>query len=116
MLWLMLQFPSNIGGDKKRENVLEVWSWSGEALDANHPLLKALDFGVGSSGTAYNNKRPAELTYLVALIQGWKAERPARQSVLLSGPWEFGNWVDSMPKTGERQFRHMLLYLLFPDT
>jgi 5-methylcytosine-specific restriction enzyme B len=116
MLWLLLQFPSNIGGDKKRENILEIWSWSGHPLDASNPLLKVLDFGIGSSGVAYNNKRPAELTFLIALMQGWKAEGPARQSNLLSDAWVFGNWVDSLPKTGERQFRHMLLYLLFPDT
>src|SRR5690606_6625150 len=26
-LWLMLLFPSNVGAAKKRENVLEIWSW-----------------------------------------------------------------------------------------
>lgn len=29
MLWLTLLFPSNVGAAKKRENVLEIWSWSG---------------------------------------------------------------------------------------
>jgi 5-methylcytosine-specific restriction protein B len=50
-------------------------------------------------------------------MQRWKAEDLSRQTALLSAPWEFGNWVDSLPKMGgERQLRHMLLYLLFPDT
>lgn len=116
MLWILLLFPNNIGGPKKRENVQEIWSWSGQPLDSNHPQLKVLDFGIGSSGTAYNNKRPTELTFLIALMRRWKAEGPARHSSLLADPWEFGNWLDGMPKTGERQFRHMLFYLLFPDT
>jgi MoxR-like ATPase len=116
MLWILLLFPNNIHGPKKRENVQEIWSWSGQPLDSSHPQLKVLDFGIGSSGTAYNNKRPTELAFLIALMRGWKSEGPARYSSLLADPWEFGNWVDSMPKTGERQFRHMLLYVLFPDT
>jgi AAA domain (dynein-related subfamily) len=116
MMWILLLFPNNIHGPKKRENVQDIWSWSGQPLDANHPQLKVLDFGIGSSGTAYNNKRPTELAFLISLMHGWKAEGAARQSSLLTDPWEFGNWVDGMPKTGERQFRHMLLYLLFPDT
>jgi 5-methylcytosine-specific restriction protein B len=30
MLWLLLLFPSNIGGSKKRHNIMQVWSWSGQ--------------------------------------------------------------------------------------
>ena len=36
-LWLTLLFPSNVGAAKKRENVQEIWSWSGEDLNASHP-------------------------------------------------------------------------------
>lgn len=35
-IWLLLLFPSNIGATKKRENVHEVWSWSGSTLDEKH--------------------------------------------------------------------------------
>ena len=50
-----LLFPSNIGAAKKRENVLEIWSWSGEDLNAAHPLLAdGVLEGIGSAGTAYN--------------------------------------------------------------
>ena len=116
MLWILLLFPSKIGGDKKRENILEIWSWSGESLDESHPLLTILDHGIGSSGTAFNNKRPWELTFLIQLMQRWKAEGAPRQAALLADPWGFGNWVDGLPATGKRQFRHMMLYLLFPNT
>src|SRR6266404_8062262 len=40
MLWVLLLFSSNIGGERKRHNVSEVWSWSGSSLDSNHPLMK----------------------------------------------------------------------------
>lgn len=116
MVWLLLLFPSNITGNKKRETVCEIWSWSKNTLDENHPLLKVLDSGIGSSGIAYNNKRPAELTFLIELMQRWKTEGEQRHVALLSDPWAFGTWVDSLPSTGKRQLRHMMLYLLFPDS
>jgi 5-methylcytosine-specific restriction protein B len=116
MLWILLLFPSRITGNTKRERVLEIWSWSGSVLDKGRPLLAILDHGIGSTGTAYNNKRPWELTFLIQLMQRWKAGGEPWQSMLLSDPWGFGNWVDSLPATGRRQFRHIALYLLFPDS
>jgi hypothetical protein len=35
--------------------------------------------------------------------------------VSASRPWDFARWVDAHPAGVNRQFRHMLLYLLFPD-
>src|ERR1700722_1490789 len=91
MLWILLLFPSKISGDKKRETVLEIWSWSGNPLDNQHSLLTILDNGIGSTGTAYNNKRPWDLTFLIQLMQRWKTEDASRQVALLSDPWQFGN-------------------------
>lgn len=116
MLWVMLLFVSNITGHKKRETVLEIWSWSGEPLDEEHPLLMVLDHGVGSAGVAYNNKRPYELTFFIEFMQRWKVEDSPRHRALTSDPWAFGDWVDALPSTGKRQLRHMMLYLLFPDS
>lgn len=115
MLWILLLFPTKIGGNRKRQNILEVWSWSEEPLDASQPLLKVLDFGIGSAGIGFNNRRPLELAFLINFAQRWKNLESLRQVTLLQSPWEFGNWVDSAPKERASQFRHMLLYLLFPD-
>ena len=115
MVWALLLFPSNIGGNTKRKNVLEVWSWSGVTIDQNHPMLAILDYGIGSGGIAYNNKRPWELAFLTELMQAMKAEGSPASALLSSNPWKFGNWIDHLPSTGKRQFRHMMLYMLFPD-
>jgi MoxR-like ATPase len=115
-LWILLLFSDSIGGERKRENILQVWSWSGQPLDATNPLLKVLDFGIGGTGQGFNSRRPSELSFLVKLMQRWKALETSRQIDLLANPWSFGNWVDAIPKAAEPQFRHMLLYLLFPDT
>ena len=107
MIWALLLFPSNITGNTKRKNVLEVWSWSGVTIDQNHPMLAVLDHGIGSGGIAYNNKRPHELAFLTELMQEMKAKGSPATAFLSSHPWKFGSWVDSLPSTGKRQFRHI---------
>ena len=67
ILWFLLLFPSNIGGAKKRQNVLEVWSWSGESLNSSHPMLVLLDHGIGSAGQAFNQRRDLEIAFAIRL-------------------------------------------------
>src|SRR5262249_25100754 len=43
LLWLLFLFPRNMSGETKRRSILDVWAWSGENLDATHPLLSVLD-------------------------------------------------------------------------
>ena len=39
LLWLLMLFQSNIGPEKKMENVSEAWSWSGTPLPDDVPML-----------------------------------------------------------------------------
>ena len=39
ILWILMLFQSNVGALKKRQNVQLVWSWSGEDLSDDHPML-----------------------------------------------------------------------------
>jgi hypothetical protein len=115
MLWLLLLFPTNIGGVKKRHNIMEVWSWSGENLDRSHPLLLMLDRGIGSAGQAFNQRRDLELTFVIRLAQSWKQVGEGKRTILIEDPWAFGNWLDGIPDAANRGFRHMISFLLFPD-
>jgi hypothetical protein len=115
ILWLLLLFPSNIGGPKKRENITEVWSWSGANLSASHPMLVLLDYGIGSAGQAFNQRRDLELAFAIRIAQNWKRTGQTSKPSLIEDPWEFGAWVDSFPDSSNRGFRHMILFLLFPD-
>ncbi|MCQ4164094.1 McrB family protein [Tahibacter harae] len=115
-LWLLLLFPSNISADTKRENCIEVWSWSGAALDPQHPLLAdAVLRGIGSAGMGMNTNRWREVNYLVGLGQKLKALPPAQREAVFASYDSFTEWLATVPQEGERQFRHMLRYFLFPD-
>jgi 5-methylcytosine-specific restriction protein B len=116
MMWVLLLFPSNIGAEKKRQHVQAIWSWSEETLSADNPMLDSLVLqGVGSAGTAYNNLRWKELAYLIALIQSIKTKSTADRKALFDDYDQFMGWIESVPRDGDRQFRHMLRYLAFPD-
>jgi dynein-related subfamily AAA family protein len=115
ILWLLLLFPSNIGGPRKRHNVMEVWSWSGENLDGSHPLLVLLDHGIGSAGQAFNQRRDLEITFAIRLTQNRKRTKEGWKQSFMEDPWEFGTWLDGIPDAPNRGLRHMILFLLFPD-
>lgn len=115
MLWLMMLFPSNYLPDTKRDLVARVWAWSGTSVDSAHCAFAPFQHGIGSGGPGYNNFRPMELELLILFVQAWKALPEAEQTRLLGDGWEFANWFDDLPDAQNRQFRHMLLHLLFPD-
>jgi hypothetical protein len=117
MLWVTMLFPNNVNRDTKRSMVRTVWDWSGDVLPDDHSLLEEpLRQGVGSGGMGYNNYRWAELTFFILLMQDWRERPRSEQEALLSDPWKFCAWLDTIPGAQNRQLRHMLLHLLFPDT
>ncbi len=116
MLWLMFLCSSNVTAKKKRENVLRVWSWSGEELSAEHSMLgDDVLLGVGSSGTSYNTNRWRELVYFIRICKIFISLPEAQKEQLLGNGWDFAEWLTNIEGTESRQLRHMLLYLLFPD-
>jgi 5-methylcytosine-specific restriction protein B len=116
LMWALLLFPSNIGAKVKREHFDRVWGWSGEPLPTSGPWLDAdVLRGVGSAGTAYNNLRWKELAYLIALLRSLKALPLEQRRAVFADYDRFIDWIDTVPRDGERQFRHMLRWFAFPD-
>jgi 5-methylcytosine-specific restriction protein B len=108
MLWVLLLFPSNMKARTKRQQILELWSLSGDKLPTDHPLLKDdVLVGIGSGGPGFNNYRPNELEFLIALARDLK-RRNASERMVLKNYDSFLTWIDSVPREGSRQFRHML--------
>jgi 5-methylcytosine-specific restriction protein B len=117
MLWVMFLCPSNMRPQKKRENVLLVWGWSKAPTDPPEQWMRdeVLE-GVGSAGTSYGFHRWRELAFFIRLVRGFKALSEDERSVLLNDGWKFAEWLEKLPEAAVRQFRHMVLFLLFPDS
>ncbi len=115
--WVLLLFPHNINPETKRSLVIELWALGGETLPADHSLLSdEVLSGAAHAGTAYNTHRWRELAFLIQIGEAFKAENTDRRRQLLSDPWEFSRWLAAVPRDGFRQFRHILRWMLFPET
>lgn len=118
MNWLMLLCPSNIQAQSKRQTIRDAWEWSGEKLpDSALPWLDdSILNGVGSAGAGYNNHRWRELRYCINFCLSFKRLPQERRAELLQDGWRFGEWIEDIPENESRQFRHMVVFLLFPNT
>jgi len=116
MIWLLLLFSNNLKPETKRDQVRRIWSWGGEALADDHPHLRdTVIEGVGSAGTAFLTYRWRELRYFLEVAEAFKKAPADRRRQLLDDPWVFAAWLDDVPEEGDRSFRHILPFLLFPD-
>jgi hypothetical protein len=115
MLWFLYLFPLDTKGKTKREHIQRVWEWSGDSLDLSNPWLgTALDTGIGAANPGLSNYKPDELALIVAATCAWRA-LPEDQRAAKNDCWPFGNWIDGLPASKGRQFRHIWMYLMFPD-
>ncbi len=118
MLWALLLFPAsvNIKPRTKRAQVRAIWQLSGQPLPDGGLLMsdEVLD-GIGSAGQGYSNNRWRELAYLIRLLQDLKKKPPAERRRILGDYDAFMTWIESVPRDGKRQFRHMLRFFAFPD-
>jgi hypothetical protein len=116
MLWALLLFPSNMKPRTKRHQIRELWALSGQQLAEDHPCLRDdVLTGIGSGGPGFNNYRPDEMTFLIALVQDLKQKDGSQRKHILLNYEQFFTWIDAVPRKGKRQFRHMLRFFAFPD-
>jgi len=116
MLWLLFLCASNISVRTKREQITTIWGLANEPLNSDNPLLKdTVLSGVGSAGTGFNTFRAREFAYLTNVIKALLAEPSAEREARLSDGFTFAEWLSVIPENASRQFRHMLMFMLFPD-
>lgn len=117
LMWALNLFPSNIGPAIKRQNVMQIWSWSGSDLRSDSTFLSdEVLTGIGSAGTAYNTHRWRELSFAINILRELRTLDPTDQRDILTDPWRFLEWLRSQPGAAQRQLLHILPHLIFPDT
>jgi 5-methylcytosine-specific restriction protein B len=116
IMWLLYLFPSSITRNKKVLNIAQVWTWSGDVLDLNCELLsESVMHGIGSGGPAFNNHFWREFLCAIVLSDELSKLDKDKRLALLESPDELSTWITTIPEMDRRQFRHMLLHLLFPN-
>jgi len=114
VIYYLFPSSSNVLGDTKRSRVNTVLHWNGDTLPTDHMVFRALEYGIGGTGQGYLSYQYKELWYFINLsIAFKKLTIDVRKT--LNDPWKFQEFVDTIPDAENRQGRHMLLHLLFPD-
>ncbi|MEX3901220.1 McrB family protein [Paraburkholderia sp. BR10954] len=116
MMWLMYLCPSSLTIAHKRKTVQTIWSWSGEPSPTESRWLDDdVLAGVGSAGPGFNQNQWRELVFLINFLRRFRELSADDQLALMDDGWRFDEWLRQVPDWEARQFRHMLLFLLFPD-
>ena len=116
MAWVYYLIVNSVRRVTKLDRIRTVWGWSGALLPEDHWALgDVLDKGIVNPGRGYSGHQWREFRFVVTLMLDWAVRSASDRESLLSDPWNFAEWVDGQPDARRRQFRHGLLFLLFPD-
>lgn len=117
MFWFMLLCPSNRPERKKREMIKNMWESSSKPFPDNSNWLKdEILGGIGSGGIGFFTNLWWELRFLILLTIAFKKLSPQQRDEIISNGWKFAEWLEQdIPESKNRQLRHMVLFLLFPD-
>ena len=119
MTWVfhLIQSSESMKAATKRARIRENWDWSGRSFPADHDLLSddVLGAGVANTGRAYNTHMWREIRFFADAMLQWFSLEIGEREFLLHHPWEYASWLDAGKFAKKRMFRHVLLFLLFPD-
>ena len=117
LTWAYYLIASNLGPETKRDQIRKVWDWSGMPLpDAHWALSEDVLTGISSPGVAYSTHRWREFRFVISAMSDWFTCSIDERRSSLADPWRFSRWLSGRQFFRGRQFRHVLLFLLFPDS
>lgn len=101
----------------KRDRISMVWKWSGLPFPEDHPMLRDdVLTGCANPGNGYHRYRWLEMRFFVSVMVDWFSASRRKRGDRLTDPWTFADWLAGCEFVQGRQFRHALLFLLFPDS
>ena len=117
-LWVLLLMVAEdyLGVDTKRERIAGVWNLSGDQLPSSQYLADDVLRGLANPGTAFLTKIWMEFGFLLTVFVRWKSTPASdRNRLLQDSPWDFCEWVSQTEGADVRAFRHILLFLCYPN-
>jgi len=114
IVWVYWLLSDNRAETKLRK-IKQVYEWSDRSLPASKFLeTELLSKGFIKVGVAYGRYEWKNICFVILAMLQWTAKSMQERSSLLSDPWKFADWIDAQPETKGKQFRHALMFLLFP--
>ena len=117
MTWAYYLIASNVTPRTKRDQIARVWEWSGARLPENHwALADDVLAGCANTGAGYLAYRWREQRFIVLAMNDWFSLSRREREAFTAHAWKFAGWLADRRLVQGRQFRHALLFLLFPDS
>ncbi len=116
LTWVYFLVATSIKGDTKLKKIKTVYEWSGLALPEDHwALSDVLDKGVCNPGMNYLLGQWREFQFIIVLMLHWTKRSERERQSMISDARRFATWIDDLEGDWNCQFRHAMLFLLFPD-
>ena len=113
--WVYDLIASKRKPETKLQSIKTVWERSSASLPEGHWALgEVLAGGVSHPGPDWNRWR--EFRFIVTAMIAWFSLSAEERESHLADPWRFAKWIDDQDGSDRRQFRHSMLFLLFPDS
>ena len=113
-VYFLLLSPTRIGVATRLDRLRTFHSWSGSSLPEDHWTLDVLDKGIVDASPTYLTHARREYLLAIHLMLDWFGPETDRGS-LIGDAWRFAAWVYDREEARGRQWRHAVVYLLFPD-
>ena len=115
LVWVYYLIPVSAKAETKRDRICRVWSWSGEEIPHDDWALgNLLEQGVIDLGNSAVDIAQ-DFSFFVGIMTDWFSQSLSDREELLNKPWDFADWLDRHADKSKPPFRHVALYLLFPD-
>ncbi len=110
--------PGNLksGSAEKQQTIRTILGWAEGSADFPNELALALDYGLPNTGSAFSVYRNQQLSFLLDTFLAWKRLIPAERANYLSDPWQFKQFLFSIPIEKAYTQREALLHMVFPDS
>jgi 5-methylcytosine-specific restriction enzyme B len=116
LLYVQLLISTAITGERKREIIATVLSWTDRVCPISPVLDEAFDHGLVRPGRLFSMKRSVSFAYLVRFGQMWSSLTDVSAFEGLADPWRFKELVHGVPVGSAFAQRNLLLHLVHPDT
>jgi 5-methylcytosine-specific restriction protein B len=110
--------PGNLksGVKDKQDTIKKILAWAAQPVAFPAELALVLDYGLPNTNTAFSVHRSYQLRFLLDSLQAWKRLSDQERSAYLSDPWQFKQFLFSVPIEKAYTQREALLHMVFPDT
>lgn len=111
----LIVYPRTISGNKKRENINRVLSWSETPVAIPDCLIDAQDSGFVNPGPAFGVSLPAHIQLIAEFLKHWKSPPAGAHEQILDNPWDFKRELDSIDVPRSVAQSMALLHLVYPS-